>query len=187
MTISNGQKIQEIYRKSTQIYNIKEIEAALDQMAIEISNKVKGKLPIILCVLTGGIIPAGNLLPRLDFPLEVDYIHISRYGNETTGSNNIKWKARPNSDFKDRTIVVVDDILDEGITLATIIDYCKQQGAEEIFTAVLIDKQKTSGHRPGLAQADFTGLVVEDKFVFGYGLDYSGLLRNAPGIFAVNE
>jgi hypoxanthine phosphoribosyltransferase len=131
--------------------------------------------------MVGGLIPAGNLLPRLDFPLEVDYIHATRYGNEMQGGE-LNWIVRPDISLEDRTVLIVDDILDGGITLAAIVDYCKKQKAKEVYTAVLLDKHQ--GRVPGGTQhADFTGIMMEDGFVFGYGMDYQGYLRNAPGIY----
>ncbi len=83
-----------------------------------------------------------------------------------------------------RSVLIVDDILDEGTTLAAIIDYCKAQGASEVLTAVLVDKEHNRKARPDL-KCDFTGMTVEDRFLFGYGMDYKGYWRNAPGIYAV--
>ncbi len=175
--------IQEVYAKATQIYSKQDIEEALDRMAKEISNRFAESNPIFLCVVIGGIIPVGNLLPRLDFPLTVDYIHVTRYRGKTYG-DEIVWKTRPSIPLKDRTIIVVDDILDGGLTLAAIIDYCREQGAKEVYSAVLVDKQKPR-EAGGVEKADIHGLVVEDRYVFGYGLDYNEYLRNVPGIYAV--
>lgn len=175
--------IKAVYSKSKCIFTKEDIDLSISRMAKEISDKVGESSPIFLCVLLGGMIPLGNLLPRLDFPLEIDYIHVGRYGYAAKGGE-INWKAKPRLSFKDRTVVIVDDILDEGITFATIVDYCKSQGAREIFTAAMIDKKKARGPS-GLKDVDFKGLEVDDLFVFGFGLDYQGYLRNAPGIYAV--
>jgi hypoxanthine phosphoribosyltransferase len=177
--------VQQVYKKATCIYSKKEVEEALDKMALDICKKVGDKSPVFLCVLIGGIIPLGNLLTRLDFPLEIDYVHVGRYGNNTVGGE-LNWKARPKTKLKDRTVVIVDDILDEGVTLALIKQFCENEGASEIFTAALIDKQKARSPE-GIQDVDFKGLVIEDKFVFGYGLDYQEYLRNAPGIYAVSS
>lgn len=175
--------IKEVLAKSTRLFSKEDIEHALDKLAYEISESLGDKNPVFLCVLSGGIIPLGNLLPRLDFPLEVNYVHASRYGSKTYGSR-LKWKAKPTTDLNNRTVVVVDDILDEGVTLAAIVKYCKKQGANEVYTTVLIDKIKKRD-LGGLEKADFVGLEIEDVYVFGYGLDYKEYLRNAPGIYVV--
>jgi len=113
----------------------------------------------------------------------VDYVHATRYGHEFNGVA-LDWKVRPQTDLKGRTVVLLDDILDEGVTLAAIADYCRQQGAAKIMMAVLVEKLHLRKVTPGM-RADFTGIEVGDRFLFGYGLDYKGYWRNAPGIYAV--
>lgn len=181
MSIPN--QIQNVYKKSSCLYSTKDVEAALDRMATSIREVLQDKNPVILCVMIGGLVPLGNLLPRLDFPLEVDYVHATRYRGETSGGE-LHWKVRPSVNVKDRTILVVDDILDGGVTLAAIIHEIKAMGAQEVLSAVLVDKvHKRVEH--GLKNADFVGLCVDDHYIFGYGMDYKEYLRNAPGIFVV--
>jgi len=176
-------RVKDVYAKATCLYTKQEIESALDRMASAIHSRLEDKNPVLLCVTIGGLIPAGNLLPRLDFHFELDYIHATRYNGETRGGE-LKWLVKPRISLKGRTVLIIDDILDGGITLAALIDYCKQQGASEVLTAVLLDKTQT--RLPGgPATADFTGISVEDGYIFGYGMDYEGYLRNAPGIFVV--
>lgn len=181
MSIPN--KIKEIYQKSTCLYSTQQIEAALDQMAHQIHSKLHDKNPVIICVMIGGLVPLGNLLPRLDFPLEVDYVHATRYRGETHGGE-LHWKVRPTTQLEGRTVLVVDDILDGGITLAAIIQEIKNLGAAEVLSAVLVDKCHKRVEN-GLINADVVGLPVDDHFIFGYGMDYNEYLRNAPGIFMV--
>lgn len=181
--MSIPQRIQEIYSKATCLYTKKEIDVALDSMAEAIHTKLSASNPVLLCVMIGGLVPAGNLLPRLNFPLEVDYIHATRYGDKTQGGQ-IEWLVTPRISLKNRTVLIIEDILDGGITLEAIINYCRAQGAAEVLTAVLLDKLQT--RLPGgTPKADFTGITMEDGFVFGYGMDYKGYLRNAPGIYVV--
>jgi len=176
-------KIQEVYEKSTCLFTTDEVEAALDRMAAMIQEHLSDKNPILLCVMIGGMVPLGNLLPRLDFPLEVDYVHATRYRGETAASELI-WKVKPSVDLANRTVLVVDDILDGGLTLSAIIDSVKAMGAAEVYSAVLVDKHHKRVPN-GLKKADFVGLCVDDHFIFGYGMDYHNYLRNAPGIFVV--
>jgi len=152
-------------------------------MATAMSYKLATKNPVFVCVLVGGIMTLGNLLPRLNFPLQVDYIHATRYRGDMIGKD-LQIKSEPQMDLKNRTVVIVDDILDDGITLHAIKDYCKEKGAREVYTAVLVDKDHPR-HKAGLKNADFSGLIVDDHFIFGYGMDYSNYLRNAPGIYVV--
>lgn len=179
------EKIKQIYKKSTQLYTTAEVQAALDKMAVNIHKKLHEKNPVILCVMVGGLVPMGNLLPRLDFPLEVDYVHATRYNSGTRGGI-IEWKVRPKLSLQGRTVLVVDDILDGGITLAAIIEEIHKLGASEVYTAVLVDKHQSRVVN-GLEKADFVGLEVDDHYIFGYGMDYHEYLRNAPGIFIVAE
>jgi hypoxanthine phosphoribosyltransferase len=159
------------------------VEAAIARIAEEITGQLQESDPIILCVMNGGLIFTGQLLTRLVFPLEVDYVHATRYGHETNGAN-LHWTVKPQLDLKGRTVLLLDDILDEGVTLAAIAAYCRQQGATDVFMAVLIEKLHLRKVTPGM-RADFTGIEVGDRFLFGYGLDYKGYWRNAPGIYAV--
>lgn len=182
MSIPN--KIQSVYEKSSCLFTTNEVEAALDRMAIKIHEKLHDQNPVLICVMVGGLVPMGNLLPRLDFPLEVDYVHATRYRGDITGGD-IVWKVRPSTNLKGRTVLVVDDILDGGITLAAIIHEIKELGAEKVYSAVLVDKFRKRVEN-GLQHADFVGLEVEDHYIFGYGMDYNEYLRNAPGIFVVH-
>jgi hypoxanthine phosphoribosyltransferase len=176
-------QIQNVYDKSTQLYSTKEVEAALDKMAVAIREKLHDKNPILLCVMIGGLVPLGNLLPRLDFPLEVDYLHATRYQGAIHGGT-LHWKVKPSLSLEGRTVLIVDDILDAGVTLAAIVKEVKALGAAEVQTAVLVDKHHKRSD-DGLQHADFVGLEVDDHYIFGYGMDYNEYLRNAPGIFVV--
>lgn len=183
-TPSTGpQHIREIFEQSECLYAKQEVEQAIDKMAAAMTLKLAHKNPIFLCVVLGGIVPMGSLLPRLNFPLEVDYIHATRYQNDIIGKE-LTWRVKPTCNMSGRTIVVVDDILDGGVTLSAIIRYCEAQNASEIFSAVLVDK--CNARLPcGHPQADFTGLTIGNDYVFGYGMDYKGYLRNAPGIYKI--
>lgn len=177
--------VQDIFARSTCFYTKAQVESAMDKMAASITLELAASNPVFLCVVIGGIVTLGNLLPRLDFPLEVDYIHATRYRNNLHGSE-LHWKAEPSCSLAGRTVIIVDDILDTGLTLAEIIKYCENKKANKIYTTVLVDKQRPR-EDGGLAVADFTGVYVEDKYVYGYGLDYRGYLRNAAGIYAAPD
>lgn len=177
------EKIKKIYEDSTLLFTTKEIEAALDRMATQIQQQLQDKNPVVVCVMVGGLVPMGNLLLRLDFPLEVDYVHATRYQGGIRGGE-LHWKVKPTLDLKNRTVLIVDDILDGGVTLAAIMDEVKLMGAAEVYSAVLVDKHHKRVEN-GLDHADFVGLQVDDHYIFGYGMDYNEYLRNAPGIFVV--
>lgn len=173
--------IQQVRAEADCLFTAEQVEAALDEMAGKISDKHRDNNPLVLCVMNGGLIVTGELLLRLDFPLEQDYLHATRYRGETQGGE-LKWLAEPQHSLQDRHVLVVDDILDEGYTLAAIAEHCRQAGARSVETVALVEKRHDRKH--GI-QADYIGLEVEDRYLFGYGMDYKGYLRNAAGIFAV--
>ncbi len=177
------QAIRQAWTEAERLRGGGEVEAALRRMAEDITARLETSNPICLCVMTGGIVPTGQLLPLLHFPLQLDYIHASRYRGQTSGGE-LHWIKKPGFDLKDRCVLLVDDILDEGLTLAALIDYCRGAGAGEVLSAVLADKQRPRAPG-GLERADFTGLNIPNRYVFGYGLDYHDYWRNAPGIYAV--
>lgn len=167
------------------LFSHKDIEIALNNMAEIISNEMKDLEPLCLVVMVGGVVFAGQLLPKLTFPLEVDYLHATRYRGELRGSDAVHWLAKPNTSLKDRHILILDDILDEGVTLSEVIKYCYGHGAASVKTAVLVDKQVARAGA-GLVKADFHALEAPNLYLFGYGLDYKEFWRNAPGIYALN-
>jgi len=180
----NLDEIRAVRRNADLLVDGECVRAAYDRMANDISQVLGDTNPVILCVMTGGLVPTAELFTRLDFPAELDYVHATRYEG-TRGGQNINWIARPVHGLKDRTVLVIDDILDEGTTLAAILDFCREQGGASVHSAVLVEKlhdRKAPGLRP-----DFVGLTVEDRYVFGCGMDYHGYWRNLPGIYAVRE
>lgn len=166
------------------IYDNKQISTALDKLADKMNQALSGSQPLVLCVMQGGLVFSGQLIPRLKCQLEIDYIHATRYQNGTTGSD-ISWKAEPASRLQDRTILILDDILDEGLTLKAIIEYCKKNGAREVLSAVLLHKCHQRGDNS--IQADFTAMQVEDSYVFGFGMDYEGQYRQLDAIYALES
>jgi hypoxanthine phosphoribosyltransferase len=159
------------------------VEAAFDRLAEEITQRLKNTNPLIYAVMNGGLIVAGRLLAKLDFPLEVDYLHATRYGHALSGCA-LDWRARPARELTGRTVLIIDDVLDEGYTLDAICACVRELGAAEVLTAVLVHKLHDRKARPGM-RADFTGLEAPDRFLFGCGMDYKGYWRNAPGIYAI--
>lgn len=173
----------QVYERADRLYSEAQVEAALDRLAADITGVLADQDPILLCVMQGGLVPAGKLLPRLAFPLQLDYVHATRYEGATQGGE-LRWVARPRRDLHGRSVLLIDDILDEGHTLAAIHEACRTLGAARVQSAVLVEKRHD---RKAAYRADFIGLEVEDRYVFGYGMDYKGYLRNAPGIYAVAD
>lgn len=182
--MTNTDEIKSILEKAECLYSFAEINEALDQMASKMTKQLKDSNPIILCVMTGALITTGHLVTRLHFPLEIDYIHATRYRGSMRGGD-LHWLVEPRKSLEGRTVIIVDDILDGGLTIAAILDYCNQAKAKEVYTAVMVNKMRE--REPGVNfEPDFVGVTTEDKFLFGFGLDYEEYLRNVPGIYAVN-
>jgi len=176
-------EIKAVQANADLVFSQSEVDAAFDAMAQKINSQLAEANPLVLCVLNGGIIASGHLLPRLTMPLTVDSINASRYRNQTVGGD-INWLVKPTTPLQGRTILVIDDILDEGLTLMAIKQYCLEQCAAAVYCAVLMDKML--GYDKPIT-ADFVGLNVPNRYLFGYGMDYKGYLRNAAGIFACKD
>ena len=163
------------------------LEAAIERIAEDIAQAyVEGEVPVFLTVMNGGLPFAAQLafaLGERGLDLEFDYLHATRYGPETQGGK-ISWRTAPWTSVKGRSVLVVDDILDEGVTLAAVKESLKRMGAAEVLTAVFADK--LNGKQKPVA-ADFVGLTVPDRFVFGFGMDAGGAWRNLPAIYAMKE
>jgi hypoxanthine phosphoribosyltransferase len=176
-------EIEYVRAQADCLHTPEQVEAALRDMAMAISKRLAQHNPLILSVMIGGLIPTARLLPWFDFPLQVDYVHATRYRNTTSGGE-LDW-VKPPPDMSGRRVLIIDDILDRGYTLQAIVNACGNAGADEILTAVLADKRVD--RHDSLQQADFTGVTVPDRYVFGCGMDYKGYLRNLPGIYAVSD
>ena len=151
--------------------------------AAEITAKLKDRHPLVLGVMRGSVIFAGQLLPQLRFPLHFDYLDVTRYGSATVGGE-ITWKVSPGTAVGGRVVLVIDDILDEGHTLAAVREKLLGAGATEFYSAVFA--QKETGRAKPIA-ADFVGINVPDRYVFGFGMDVRGAWRNLPAIYALRE
>ena len=160
-----------------------EVDAAVARMAREITARLEGAFPVVLSVMGGAAVFTGRLLPLLAFPLEFGAIEVTRYNNDTQG-RDIAWRLPPRDNVKDRTVLVVDDILDEGITLAAIRKKLAEMGAKAVYAAVFADKD-IGREKP--AHADFVGITVPNRYVFGFGMDAYGLWRNLPAIYALKD
>jgi hypoxanthine phosphoribosyltransferase len=158
-----------------------EVQAAITRVAGDVEQTLKERFPLVLVVMGGAVVFAGQLLPRLRMPLDVDYIHATRYGPSTTGGG-VAWRVDPPRSVKGRAVLVLDDILDGGQTMHAIREKVMAQGALSFHSAVLVEKRL---ERAKPLSADFVGLTVPDRFVFGCGMDAKGYWRNLPEIRAV--
>jgi hypoxanthine phosphoribosyltransferase len=152
-------------------------------MAVAIERDLAGTDPLLLAVMIGGMMPAAWLASRLPFRLQLDYVHATRYRGGTRGGTTIDWLARPRAPVAGRTVLVVDDVLDEGHTLAAILADCRHRGAASVRAAVLVEKRSTR-RAPGVV-ADYVGMELEDRYLFGCGMDYLERYRQFGGIYAI--
>lgn len=174
---------QQLLDNAEPIASEEAVAMVLGRLAEEISLKLADAFPLVLPVMGGAVVFAGQLLPRLRFPLEFDYLHVTRYRGNTSGGE-MEWRVLPGQNVIGRTVLVLDDILDEGETLAAIRDKLLSMGAARVWSAVLTDKDNGLD-KP--IQADFVGMSVPNRYVFGCGMDVHGLWRNLPAIYALKD
>ncbi|MDJ0738985.1 MAG: hypoxanthine-guanine phosphoribosyltransferase [Gammaproteobacteria bacterium] len=174
---------ERVMREADCIHDDVTVQRALDDMAVCIERDLGGRDVVMICVMNGGLVTTAALMSRLHFALRVDYMHATRYRERTQG-DELHWRVEPSQDLAGRHLLVVDDILDEGYTLDSILSFCRRFEPASLRAAVLVRKAHDRGVRPTV---DYIGLTVPDRYVFGYGMDYKGYWRNAPGIFAVAD
>lgn len=169
--------------RSDPVSSAEEVQAAIGRLAAEIQAQLAASYPLVLVVMGGAVVFAGQLLPRLRFPLDLDYVHVSRYGAATQGGG-VRWRVEPSAEVRGREVLVLDDILDGGETLGAVRDRLLALGAASVRCAVLVEKVLA---RAKPIAADFVGLRIPDRFVFGCGMDAKGYWRNLPEIRAMRE
>jgi hypoxanthine phosphoribosyltransferase len=173
----------QILESAELIHSAAAVDAAIVRVAAEISAALGDQYPLVLSVMGGAVVFTGRVLPLLNFPLDFDYIHATRYGAATSGGQ-IDWKVEPKGNVADRAVLVLDDVLDDGHTMHAIRERVLGLGARAFCCAVLTDKNKAAA-KP--VRADFVGLSLPDRFVFGCGMDVHGLWRNLPAIYALRR
>lgn len=179
------QEINQVKQEADLLKSQAEVDAAIEHLAGEITAELQDKRPVVYSVMNGGLVFAGQLLSKLDFPMEIGYMHATRYRGELEGQATLQWQAPPSIPMEGRNVLILDDVYDEGHTLYEVIKACQQQQAERVYTAVLVEKLHT--HKVSGLQIDFIGLHVQDRYLFGYGMDYKGYWRNAAGIYAIKD
>ncbi|MDN4053816.1 hypoxanthine-guanine phosphoribosyltransferase [Massilia sp. YIM B02763] len=180
-------RARELMTHAEEIVSADEVQAAVTKVAAVLNerfdNDETGAFPLVLGVMGGAVVFTGSLLPQLSFPLEFDYIHVTRYGNLDKGGE-VVWKVVPRQSVEGRIIIVVDDILDEGETLAHVKQRLLDMGAAEVILAVFADKDL--GKEKPVA-ADIVGLTIPNQFVVGFGMDAHGYWRNLPGLWVIRD
>ena len=176
--------LEQVLERADLVFDTGTIEQAIEALADRLRARLGESAPLILCVMQGGLMFTGKLMPLLPLEAEFDYIHATRYNDDTQG-DVLEWLAYPKKNLANRTVLILDDILDEGLTLAAIEQYCRDQGAKEVISAVLLQK-KHARLAAGIS-CEFVALEVEDRYVFGYGMDYKGKLRHLEQIYALSD
>ena len=178
-------KARALLKEAELVFDADAVQKAVDKVAQQLNERFDvtdgDAYPLVLGVMGGAVVFCGQLLTRLTFPLEFDYMHVTRYGSKDQGGT-IEWKVIPRSNVEGRVVVVLDDILDEGETLAHVKERLLQMGAKEVVLAVFADKD-IGKSKP--CRADYIGLTLPNKFVVGYGMDAYGYWRNLPAIWAI--
>ena len=182
MTLSS-QQARDILQQAELLYTAEEVQAAVAGVALKINSTLGDSHLLVLSVMGGAVVFTGQLLPLLDFPLDFDYVHVSRYGSGKEGGQ-LHWRVEPRENVAGRVVLVVDDILDEGETMAAVRQRVMDMGATRFYCAVFADKLNGKD-KP--IHADFIGLEVPDRFIFGFGMDMQGAWRNLPAIYAIKE
>ncbi len=172
-----------LHRESAErIFDQAEVDAAIAALAARIAPRYENRFPVVLCVMNGGLYMTAQLMRHWAFPMTVDYVHATRYRLATLG-RDVLWKAYPQTPLKDRFVIIVDDIFDQGYTLKEVRAWCLKQGASGCESVFLIRKQH---QRPRAdIEADHVALQCDDRYVYGSGMDFHSHFRNLPGVFAL--
>ena len=157
------------------------VEAAIDRVAVQLSVQLADAYPVVMCIMNGGLVMTSRLLERFEFALQLDYLQVSRYRDGTRGGT-LTWRVEPALPLAGRTVLVVDDIFDQGWTMHEVVAKVSSLGAAEVISVVLVDKQ-VAQERP--LAVDFAALTAPDRYLFGCGMDYRGHWRNLPDIYAL--
>jgi hypoxanthine phosphoribosyltransferase len=180
----NENDLNRVLKNSRIVVSADEIDRVTTRLASEIDARFQHKVPIVICIMNGGLMLTAQLLSKLTIHAKMDYLQTSRYRGKTRGGE-LNWRAEPQQSLEGCPVILVDDIFDEGHTLSNIVEYCKAHGASDVFSVVLLDKKhdrKVNGYKP-----DLIGLEVEDEYLVGFGMDYQEHFRHLPAIYALGE
>jgi len=179
---TNQPRLADALARADRVHDREALDRAIKRVGAEIDRTLAGDRAIFLTVMQGALVFAGQLAPTIAAPLSFEFVHATRYRGTTAGGE-LAWIKRPARALSGETVLLVDDILDEGHTLKAIRDFCIDEGAKRVLIAVLCEKRHDRA-TPGL-RADFVGVRVPDRYVFGYGMDFHEQGRNLPGIYAL--
>lgn len=161
----------------TILYSQDDINQRLNQLANTITEKYRDQFPVIVSVMTGAMVFATDMIKRMNFKLNVDYVDVSSYENSDQSTGQVKLVQDLSHSIKGRPVIIMEDIIDTGYTLQYLTNLLADRGAKSIEICALLDKP---ARRQVNVEADYVGFTVPDEFIVGYGLDYDGLYRNLP-------
>ena len=171
-----------VHKSAQQLFDVSDVERAISELADTVALQVQDEFPLVLCVMNGGLFMTGQLMRFWDFPMTIDYVHATRYRLATLGQD-VLWKAYPQNSLKDRHVIIVDDIFDQGYTLEEVKAYCLRQGARKCTSVFLIRKHHQ--RKKAQIEADFVALECDDLYVYGSGMDLHSHFRNLSGVFSI--
>jgi hypoxanthine phosphoribosyltransferase len=182
--VEHAPELEQVRRAAREVYTAAEVRKALRAMARQIAAELKDKNPLVVAVMRGGVYTAVHLSEQFDFAHEFDFVHVSRYGTALAGGE-LEWIVAPKATCRGRVVLLVDDVLDRGTTLAALHAELKKMPVAELRTAVLVTKEVDAPHeRPPV---DYVGLRAGREYLFGCGMDYKGYWRNLTSLYAVAE
>ncbi len=159
------------------LYSQEAIQQKVQELGAAISRDYEGRNPLVICVLKGAFIFMADLSKNITIPIELDFMAVSSYGNSTRSSGEVKIIKDLDASVEGRDVLIVEDIIDSGLTLSYLIDVLERRNALSVIVVALFDKP---GRRTADLNADYTGFIIPDAFVVGYGLDYAERYRNLP-------
>jgi len=161
------------------IISEEDLKNRIKELGDQITKDYLGKNPIMICILRGGILFMADLIRNINTPLEIDFMSVSSYGRSTSSSGVVKIRKDIDTDIQDRDVIIVEDIVDSGLTLEYISDYLLNHNPVSVKICTLLDKPEA--HQSDL-KVDYIGFNIGNDFVVGYGLDYAEKYRNLPYI-----
>ena len=160
------------------------LQSRVKELAENISRDYAGEFPVVICILKGGVIFMSDLIKNMTIPVEIDFLSLSSYGDSTKSSGVVRIKKDIDSDIQNRHVIIVEDIIDSGLTLQYIKEYFQQHQPASVKICTLLDKPEA--HQIDI-KIDYAGFEVGNEFVVGYGLDYAQKYRNLPYVGILKE
>ena len=176
------EQAREALANSPEVFSADEVDAAIDRLGARVNDDLAEANPIFLVVMHGGLPFGADLLRRFMHPCDLAYVHVSRYHANTVGGT-LSWRQHATASLADRHVLLVDDVLDQGVTLRELRRYCQAEGALSVRAAVLVRKDvpECASH------AEYIALEAQNRYLFGRGMDYAGYWRNLAAIHCLAD